>query len=313
MSNKGRPHAALSMPQNIIVLYAVTVLIWGSTWYAIKLQLGVVEPEVSVAYRFALAAGILMIWCWIKGKDMRYGVRDHVWMAVQGLFLFSANYMVFYNATGVLTTGLVAVVFSTIVGWNIVFGRVFFATPVTLQMVSGALVGIGGLALVFWPEVAGFGLRDQGASGLALCIVATMLASFGNMASTRNQSRSLPVLQVNAYGMAYGAAFTFIYAGWAGLTLKWDFSPAYAFSLVYLALFGSVIAFGTYLTLLGRIGAGRASYASVLFPVVALSLSVWLEGYVFTPVAALGAVLVLLGNILVLAKPRHFKSIRIKR
>jgi len=291
-------------------LYAITVLIWGSTWYVIKLQLGVVAPEVSVAYRFALAAALLIVWCLIKGKDMRYTARDHMWMAVQGLFLFSANYAVFYIATGILTSGLIAVVFSTIVGWNILLGRIFFNTPVTLQMVLGALCGIGGLALVFWPEVSNLDLHDEGAYGLLLCIIATVLASLGNMASARNQKRGLPVLQVNAYGMAYGAAFTALYAWWNGLAFTWDGSVQYVGSLLYLSVLGSIIAFGTYLTLLGRIGAGRASYASVLFPVVALSLSVALEDYIFTPAALGGAAMVLIGNILVLAKPSHFRWLK---
>jgi len=298
------------MPHNTLPLYAITVLIWGSTWYVIKLQLGVVAPEVSVAYRFALAAALLVVWCILKGKDMRYAARDHVWMATQGLFLFSANYAVFYVATELVTTGLIAVVFSTIVGWNIVLGRIFFNTPVTMQMVLGTLCGIGGLALVFWPEVSILDLRDEGAYGLVLCIIATMLASLGNMASARNQKRGLPVLQVNAYGMAYGATFTALYAWSNGLAFNWDGSVQYISSLLYLSVLGSIIAFGTYLTLLGRIGAGKTAYASVLFPVVALSLSVWLEGYVFTPAAMVGAALVLIGNVLVLAKYSHFNGLK---
>lgn len=162
--------------------------------------------------------------------------------------------------------------------------------------------------MVFWPEVSSLDLHDQGAYGLFLCIIATLLASLGNMASARNQFRGLPVLQVNAFGMMYGAGFMFLYAWWTGLDFAWDGSVRYTISLLYLAVFGSIIAFGTYLTLLGRIGAGRAAYASVLFPVVAISLSVWLEGFVFTPAAIAGAVLVLLGNIMVLAKPSHFKK-----
>jgi len=295
------------MRHNTLTLYITTVLIWGSTWYVIKLQLGVVAPQVSVAYRFAVAAALLFAWCLIKRKDMRYGPRDHVWMAVQGLFLFSANYVIFYLATGLLTTGLVAVVFSTIVGWNIIFGRLFFATPLSAQMVLGAAFGMAGLALVFWPEMAAMSLQDQAVYGLLLCLVATVLASLGNMVSARNQMRGLPVLQVNAYGMAYGALFTFAYAKWSGLAFTWEPTVEYTLALLYLAVFGSIIAFGSYLTVLGRIGAGRAAYASVLFPVVALSLSMILENYSFTPAALGGAVLVFLGNVLVLAKPHHFK------
>lgn len=289
-------------------LYVSTVLIWGSTWYAIKLQLGVVEPEVSVAYRFAIAAALLWAWCLIRKKDMQYTARDHVWMAAQGLFLFCANYAVFYAATGLVTTGLIAVVFSTIVAWNILFGWLFFKTPVTWRMILGAGFGFVGLTLVFWPEVSHLDLRDDAAWGLALSIIASMLASLGNMVSARNQFRGLPVLQVNAYGMAYGAAMMALYAWWTGLQFSWDGSVTYVASLLYLAVFGSILAFGAYLTLLGRIGAGRAAYATVLFPLVALSLSVILENYVFTPIAVAGVILVLCGNVLVLIKAEHFKA-----
>lgn len=307
---RASPRDAWAWPMNTALLYITTVLIWGSTWYAITLQLGIVDPVVSVAYRFAIAALVLVAWCVVRHKDMRYSARDHVWMAVQGLFLFCANYAVFYVATGYVTSGLVAVVFSTIAAWNILFARLFFGVSVSARVLAGAATGIFGLGLVFWPEVEALDLSDNATFGLMLCVIATVLASFGNMASARNQKRGLPVLQSNAYGMAYGAAFTAVFCVWTGRTFAWDASFDYLWSMAYLALFGSVLAFGAYLTLLGRIGAGRAAYAAVLFPVVALSMSVVLEGYAFTPLAAVGALLVLGGNVLVLAKAKHFSWLR---
>lgn len=291
---------------NTAFLYTSTVLIWGSTWYAITLQLGVVDPVISVAYRFALAALVLLAWCGLRGKSMRYGARDHVWMAVQGLFLFCANYAFFYMATGYVTSGLVAVVFSTIAAWNLLFSRLFFGAPIGGRVLGGAALGIGGLILVFWPQVEALALHDDAALGLVLCVIATLLASLGNMSSARNQRRGLPVLQTNTFGMAYGAVFTALYCAFTGRAFVWDPSFDYLWSLLYLSVFGSVLAFGAYLTLLGRIGAGRAAYAAVLFPVVALSMSVVLEAYVFTPLAAMGAALVLGGNVLVLARAKHF-------
>ncbi|MDH5772567.1 MAG: EamA family transporter [Rhodospirillaceae bacterium] len=294
---------------NTFVLYMTTVLIWGSTWFAIKFQLGTVSPDVSVAYRFFMAAMVLVVWAVIRGKDMRYPMREHLWIALQGLLLFSANYYVFYVASAYLTTGLVAVVFSTIVPLNIIFGRIFFKTPATFRVVGGAVLGLGGLMLVFRPEIENFNFADEGAFGLALCLFATTLASLGNMASARNQRRGLPVMQTNTYGMLYGSIFTFIFAYFSGSEFTFDPSIEYVSSLLYLTLFGSIVAFGAYLTLLGRIGAGRAAYASVLFPVVALTLSVFFEDYVFAPEAIIGAILVLGGNVLVLARVEHAKNI----
>ncbi len=295
---------------NTFSLYLSTVLIWGTTWFAIKLQLGIVEPAASVTYRFAIAALVLLAWCALRRKDMHYSPRDHLWIAVQGFFLFSANYYVFYLATQYLTTGLVAVAFSTIMPMNILFAAIFFKTPVTGRVLAGAALGLGGLALVFLPEIESLDLNDDGAWGLALSLLATGLASLGNMASARNQRRGLPVLQTNAWGMTYGAVFMFVFTGASGVVFTFDASPVYISSLLYLALFGSVLAFGAYLTLLGRIGAGRASYAMVLFPLVALGISIAVEGYTPAPVAILGAALVLVGNVLVLARKEHFRTLK---
>ena len=290
---------------NTFLLYAGTVLIWGSTWLAIKYQLGLVAPELSIAYRFALAALILMAYCAATSKSMRYSLRDHVGMATLGLFLFSANYFVFYLATFDLTSGLIAVVFSGIVVTNIIFGALILGNPIRPRVALGAAFGVAGLVTVFWPEIQNFDLANHGSKGLLLSIAGTLIASLGNMASASNQRRGLPVLQANAYGMTYGALFMFGVALTRGQPLIFDTSLLYVGSLLYLALFGSVFAFGFYLTLLGRIGADKAAYATVLFPLIALGLSTVFEGYQWTAGAIIGMVLVLLGNVLVLSRKRR--------
>ena len=284
----------------IALLYLGTVLIWGSTWLAIKFQLGHVAPEVSIAYRFSLAAIILIAYCVVRRRRMRFSLRDHVGMALLGLFLFSANYFLFYLATGHMTTGLVAVVFSGIVVANIIFGAVLLGNPIRLRVVMGAISGIIGLTVVFWPEVSAFNLHQDGTLGLLLSIGGTITASLGNMASVSNQRRGIPVLQANAFGMTYGAAFMILFALLGGRSFSFDVSPAYIVSLIYLAVFGSVFAFGFYLTLLGRIGADRAAYTTVLFPIIALGLSTVFENFQWSPWDFAGMLLVLGGNVLVL-------------
>ena len=287
---------------NTALLYAGTVLIWGSTWLAIKYQLGLVAPEVSIVYRFLLAAIILLGYCMVSGKRMKYDLRDHLRMAQMGLFLFSANYFVFYLATYDLTTGLIAVVFSGIVVTNIIFGAIFLKNPIRPRVALGAAFGICGLTIVFWQEILAFDLANDGTRGLMLSVAGTILASLGNMTSAANQRRGLPVLQANAYGMTYGAGFMLVLATLNGRAFNFDPSLIYVGSLFYLALFGSVFAFGFYLTLLGRIGPDKAAYATVLFPVIALGLSTVFEGYQWSFEALAGMILVLLGNVLVLSR-----------
>ncbi len=146
--------------------------------------------------------------------------------------------------------------------------------------------------------------------------MATLLASLGNITSARNQRHGLPIVQTNAFGMGYGALAMYLVILLAGKPLALDLSVIYMGSLLYLALFGSVIAFGCYLTLVGNIGADRAAYATLLFPIVALLISTVWEGYLWTVSSAVGVALILLGNLWMLnrkhsvtRRPNVFRSL----
>ena len=285
-------------------LYLAAVLIWGSTWYAIKFQLGVVAAEVSLVYRFALAALILLLFCLLTRRNLRYSLQQHGFIALQGLFLFSSNYLVFYWATGLLTSGIVALMFSTVILMNIVNGALFMRSAVSLRVIAGAGFGIAGIAAIFWSEVSHVDNNADTWRGLWMCLLATYFASIGNIVSARNQKYRIPVVQTNVWGMAYGALIMGIYALFSRVPFNYDPAIAYSVSLVYLSVFGSILAFGSYLTLVGRIGADRAAYAAVLFPVIALGISTVFEDYQWTLRAGFGFVLVLLGNYIVVTKPR---------
>ena len=288
----------------VTLLYTIVVAIWGSSWLGIKYQLGHVAPDLSIAYRFLLAAGILLAFCLATRRSLRFSRRDHLFFAAQGFTLFSLNYLLFYVAAGYVTSGLMAVAFSTITVMNIANGALLFGHRIDRRVAIGALAGIVGLALVYWPEIAGVELSHAALIGLGLSLAATYSASLGNMVSVRHKARAIPVIESNALGMSYGALFALGFALLRGAPLVFDPSWVYGLSLVYLALFASVFGFGAYLTLLQKIGADRAAYSSVLFPLVALGLSTLVEGYRWTPLAALGVALVLAGNLVVLRRPK---------
>ncbi|MBT8362886.1 MAG: DMT family transporter [Deltaproteobacteria bacterium] len=289
------------------LFYLITVLIWGSTWLGIKLQLGVVEPMVSVVYRFGLAALILLIWCWVKRMNMRFGWREHGFMLLQGVLLFGFNYLLFYEAELLVTSGLAAVIFSTILAMNIINGAIFLGSAVDKKVVIGGILGLIGIVLVFRPEISSFSFDNNGMKGIILCIFATLLASLGNITSARNQKNKLPIIQSNAYDMAYGALILFIVSLASGKAFIFDYSFVYIGSLLYLAIFGSIIAFGCYLSLVGSIGADRAAYATLLFPLVALLISTIWENYQWTISSLTGVCLILLGNFIILQKQKGSK------
>lgn len=287
---------------NNLSLYLAAVLIWGSTWFAITFQLGKVPPEVSVAYRFAFAGAVLLLWAMARRLPLRFSAKDHAWMALQGALLFGLNYVCVYLAETRISSGLVALIFSLIVFFNIAGTRIFFGTPLVPATLWAAVLGVGGVALIFLPELRHPSSASGSVLGIVFAIVSAVSASFGNLVSARNQRRGLPVVQLNLYGMFYGAAFVGLYAWSSGRTFTFDLSAPYVLSLAYLAIFGSVLAFGAYLTLVGRIGAERAGYAGAAIPIVALVLSVGFEGLRLHALELAGIVLCLAGNVLVLRK-----------
>ncbi len=288
-----------------LVLYAVTVFCWGTSWLAVKLHLGVVAPEVSLAYRFTIAAALTFAICLVLRKPMRFSLRHHGFMALQGLLLFSTNFYLIYLGTQYLTSGLVALVFSLVIVFNIFGAALLFRTPIEARVLLGAALGLAGLAVVFWPEIAGFDLSADGTRGLLLALAGTLCAACGMLTSAWNQSRrAMPVVQTNAYGMVYGAVLTYLICLLGDSRFDFDSSPVYVGALLHLAVFATVAGFWSYLTLVGRIGAGRAGYVTAVFPVVALGLSTLVEGYVWSAGAALGVALILLGNVAILSKPK---------
>ncbi len=287
---------------NNFLLYSTTVLIWGSTWLAIKFQICDVDPMAAVTYRFALASVLLLSYCGLAGLKMRFSRKEHLFMALQGALLFSLNYWLVYLSEAHLTSGLVALIFSTIVFMNVVNGRLFLKTPVRTHMVVGAVLGMIGIGLIFWREISAFHLSDKGLYGLLVGLGAVCMASLGNITSARNQKHQLPVIQTNAFGMAYGALIMFIVTIVAGKPFTFPLTMSFVGSLLYLSIFGSVVAFGFYLTLIGRIGADKASYALMLTTIVALGFSTVFEGYRWTPNAFIGLGFVLAGNLMLLNK-----------
>ncbi|MEM6712250.1 MAG: DMT family transporter [Pseudomonadota bacterium] len=282
-------------------LYAITCLVWGTSWLALRMQLGVVAPEVSIVWRFGLAAIIVFAWARWAGQRLKFQPRQHLLFAGMGFFIFSVNFLLFYNGGLVITGGLLSVIFSLASVVNFLIGVVFLGQKPEARRIAGAVLGACGIGFLFWPEIAGTTLNREVLNGLGLCILGTLCFCIGNVMSAKAQQRGLPILSTNAWGMAYGVGWLLLFTLVQGHTFEVEMTAEYLGSLLWLAIFSSVIAFWSYLTLLGRIGGARAAYATVIFPLIALALSTAFEGYVWTLSAVFGVVLALMGNWLVLS------------
>jgi drug/metabolite transporter (DMT)-like permease len=240
----------------------------------------------------------------VKKLRLGFTFNEHLFIALQGFFLFGINYWLVYKAELFLPSGLVSVVFSTIIFLNVINGSIFLGSPIRIRVIIGAVIGIVGIGLVFYDEIIHFNFSSGNSFAFLLAMIGVFLASFGNILSARNQAHHLPVIQTNAFGMIYGAIIMFILALVFKKSFIFDFSFSYISSMLYLVIFGSVIAFSTYLILLGRIGADRAAYVTLIFPIIALILSTIFEGYLWTITAVAGVFLILSGNFIILQKKK---------
>ena len=285
-----------------LFLYLSVVLLWGSSWFATKFQLGLVPESVSIAWRFFLASFILLIFCLAFKKRLRLSFYEIKHIAIQGVLLFSLNYFFIYWGTNFVTSGLVAILFSTVSVFIIFNGYFFFKKPIRVNVLIGSLVGVIGLVFIFQMEFTKNNDPKELIKGIILILIGTYFASLGMLYSGLNQERKIPLVQSNTYSMFFGASLMLIVAIFSKNEVIIDINFPYMSSLLFLAFFGSVLGFGSYLSLLGKIGADKASYVNVLSPVVALTLSTLFENYFWSLQNSLGFVLVIVGNILIFYK-----------
>lgn len=287
-----------------IAFFLMTTFIWGTTWLAIKFQLDHVSPIWSVSYRFGLAGIILLIFCYFTKRSLRFTLSQHGTIALQGVFLFSINYILLYISSEHLVSGLVAVIFGSITLMNSLNSRLLFKKPLIPRVLFGSLVGLVGLMLVFHSEINAQSQINFQYSWFALTIgiLATYMGSLGNMVSVANHKQELPIIQTNALGMLYGSLFTAILALILKIKIGFDDSFHYLISLLYLTIFGSIFAFGFYISLIGRIGAERAAYIGVATPIIALFISTLFEHFAWTTATIFGILLIISGNVLVLTR-----------
>ncbi len=283
-------------------LYTGTILIWGTTWLAIAFQVGEVVVEVSVFYRFLLAAMIQVFLLLAAGKIKWVPFREHRWFVLQGWFLFCFNFLLFYNASVYTTSGLIAVVFSTATLFNSVNGFIFHRQLPTLQSIAGAMLGMLGVCFIFWQDLMTGNWSSSNLAGLLLSIGGTYCFSLGNLVSQHQQKQGRDVITANTYALVYGCVTLGLWCLLQGYAFEIDYSIRYLASLAYLVVPGTIVAFTLYLNLVGRVGADRAAYCTVLFPVVALFLSTIFEGYQWTLLSLIGVALALAGNVVVFSK-----------
>lgn len=286
----------------VLVPFAIVTLIWGSTWLVIRDQLGIVPPSWSVTYRFIIAAAAMFVYAAVTRAPWRLPVRDQLFALMLGLAQFVLNFNLVYQAERHIASGLVALVFALLVVPNALLAWIFLRQGVSRRFLAGAAVALGGLALLFAHEIE---VASGGAYavllGIGLTLAGVFSASIANVMQATVRARRLSMATLLAWAMLWGAL---IDGGWAWITTGppvFDPRPAYFAGLLYLGIMASAVAFTLYFNVVRMIGPGRAAYASVLVPIIAMMLSTIFEGYRWSWEALLGCALTLVGLVISLS------------
>ncbi len=296
--------SASAVDRKVLGLFAIVVFTWGTSWYPITIHVRYVAPETALFWRFLFSSLLMFAVVRWQGVTLRFAPRHHLWFAGMGACLFCFNYLLMYYAAFELASGMLAVIFSTAAVWGMAIDAAVFRRPVGLRAVAGAAVGIGGLVLVFAPEIAAAEVSEATLGAVGLALAGTLVFSIGSSFSAAAQKRGLTIRGATAWALVYGTVLLLVVVLAGGNGFALPAAPDFVLAMTWHVVFTTAIAFAAYLALVGRIGVGGAAYTTVVFPLVALTLSAWLEGYQWTLAAAIGVVLVGAGNVLVLSGGR---------
>jgi drug/metabolite transporter (DMT)-like permease len=281
-------------------LFAICVFVWGTTWHAITYQISDLAPEFGVALRFALAGTCILGLARFRGRRLRFAWKTHAALALQGTFLYGVSYVCVYHAERYVASGLVAVGYSAsplIAGLG---AAALFGVAIGRRFIAGSLLGLAGVTLIFWPALMRPSTDGHAALGAQFTLASVLLSAVGSLAASRNRHLGVPLLPAMGFGMLYGAASAAVVAVGLGRDFALPSAPSWWISMAWLAFAGSALAFACFLTLQDRLGPGPAGTVGVMTPLLALLISLFLEGYRPALLTAVGATLAVIGNAMML-------------
>ena len=303
------------LTKRVVVPFALTGAIWGSTWYVITGQIDGVPAAWSVFYRFVLATPALFVVALLMKRRLRLAGREHRLAVLVGLFQFCANFLLVYHAELFVTSGVVAMMFGLLMVPNAIFARIFLGERVEPGFMLGSAVAIIGVSFLLvheWQANPQAGVVGGNVGlGVVLAMLGILAASLANVVQANPTGRAVPMVSLLAWAMLYGTLFDLAFAWLTAGPPPVPTGAGYWGGTVYLALIGSVVTFPLHYNLVREIGAGRTAYNSILTIAVAMLLSTLLEDYRWTVLTASGMAMAVAGMVLAL-KARKAKAVRVQ-
>ena len=292
------------MVKSNLLLFLGALFFWSATWSVIGLtQVNIdLDPTISVFIRFIIAGLIILIFVALTKRNLIFSIKDHLYFFVLGIFLYSGNYIFFYNSNIYLPSNIPATVFCLLTIFNILGERFIFNKPITILTLFGATLGITGIAIIFFKDFLSFNLNSATTLGLLFALLATLSASIGNLMAIYNKRNfNIPLLQNVAFAMIYGALVALIVSFIKGaefyIPLK---NLNYLIGQAYLIIFGSIISFLCYIRFIEKESATKGGYIGVIMPILALIIAMIFEDVKPDIYFLIGLPLALFGLILIL-------------
>ena len=292
------------MLKSNLLLFLGALLFWSATWSIIGLtQVNIdLDPTISVFTRFILAGLIILAYVILTNRKLIFSLKEHFYFFILGIFLYSGNYIFFYHSNVYLPSNIPATVFCLITIFNILGEKFIFKKPITSMTLSGALLGITGIGIIFYQDFVNFDLNSGTTLGLMFALFATLSASAGNLIAIYNKRNyNIPLLQNVAFAMIYGALVALIVSLVKGAEFYIPVNNfSYLLGQAYLIIFGSIISFLCYIRFIENTSASTGGYIGVVMPILALMISMIFEDvrpdiFFLTglPVALIGLLLIL--------------------
>ncbi len=277
----------------IIAGFVVITAVWGSTWLVIKIGLETMPPFLSAGIRFVVASLILLLIIRLRRLPIPFTPEAWKTYSAVGIMAFSIPFALVYWGEQFISSSLSCILFGALPFWVALFSHWFSATEkMDGFKFAGTIVGFLGIVVIFSPGLTWSGGEALG--GMAAMLAATMLQAY-SLIPVKKYGKEINPFVMNFVGMVMGALFLLM----LGLLTERDRPitlslPAIG-SILYLAVFGSVVAFVTYYWLLKKVQAVYLSLSSFITPIVAVILGALLLGETLDSMVYIGGVLVLAG------------------
>ena len=260
----------------VILAFGLVYLFWGSTYLGIRIAVEHIPPALMCGARFLISGSLMLVYCAITGRNIRYSSLQLAQLAAIGLLLLMGGNMTLSYAEQYLPSGLSALIVAVVPLWFLVLDSMLLGEHhIAPRGLAGLGLGIAGIVILLWPELTKTGTlgRAQFWASLSL-LLASFSWALGSVLSKRWQSGADP-LSATGWQMTFAGLGNLLFAAFAGNFSRVVWTPRGISAVLYLVVCGSWIGYTAYIFLLQHVPTSKVSTYAYVNPVVAVFLG-WL-------------------------------------